>query len=350
MNISYEIIVSDNGSTDGSVQIAKKCGAKVVTCPERGYGEALKTGFAHAKGKYIAFADIDGSYPLEILPQLYQEIVTKEADMVIASRMLGTIEKGAMPFLHRKLGTPVLTKLINLFFKGGLSDCNSGFRIIKKQTYETWHVQSGGMEFASELLISALKHQAKILEIPAGLRKDKRTHSPHLATWRDGMRHLLFIFSEAPKIFELIGILLFSVMSFLQILSIILGKQIILGASIFGYHSQILFCLFAILGLQVWIFSLLLFVFKPLDKPFKISRWLMNLKEENLFISFLSCLLIMIGGLCYLVYQWAAVDFEGLEMLSFMVNFLFFSLVFCLASFGLLCVHIIKRIKSFNIN
>ena len=113
-DINYEIIVSDNGSTDRSIEIAKTLGARVVYADKRGYGEALKKGFAEAKGKFIAFADIDGSYPLSFLPEMYKKIVEEDADMVVASRMKGIVEKGAMPFLHRYLGTPVLTKLINL--------------------------------------------------------------------------------------------------------------------------------------------------------------------------------------------------------------------------------------------
>lgn len=343
-DINYEIVVSDNGSSDKSVEIARAHGARVVVAKQKGYGEALKNGFAHAKGKYIAFADIDGSYPLNFLPQMYRKIISENADMVIASRMTGVIEKGAMPVLHKKIGTPVLTFLINLFFGGHLSDCNSGFRIMNKKVYDSWQVQSGGMEFASELLIKALKHKAKIIEIPAGLRSDKRSRAPHLKTWRDGMRHLLFILSEAPKVFEVLGMITFFVMAFLQILAMIFGQQTFWGASIFGYHSQILFIIFAILGLQSWIFSLLLFVFKKMDKPFKLSQYLMNIREENLFLTFLSVSAIMFIGLIYLLIQWVSVHFNGLEMLTFMINFLFFSLVLCLGSFGLLCVHILKRV------
>ena len=343
-DINYEIVVSDNGSSDKSVEIARAHGARVVVAKQKGYGEALKNGFSHAKGKYIAFADIDGSYPLNFLPQMYRKIISENADMVIASRMTGVIEKGAMPVLHQKLGTPVLTFLINLFFGGHLSDCNSGFRIMNKKSYESWQVQSGGMEFASELLIKALKHKAQIIEIPAGLRPDKRSRAPHLKTWRDGMRHLLFILSEAPKVFEVLGMITFFVMAFLQILAMIFGQQTFWGASIFGYHSQILFIIFAILGLQSWIFSLFLFVFKKMDKPFKLSQYLMNIREENLFLTFLSVSAIMFIGLIYLLIQWVSVHFNGLEMLTFMINFLFFLLVLCLGSFGLLCLHIIKRV------
>ncbi len=343
--INYEIVVSDNGSTDKSVQLAQKCGARVVFADKKGYGEALKAGFAAARGTYIAFADIDGSYPLAYLPQMYQTIKQKNADMVIASRMTGKIEEGAMPFLHRRLGTPVLTFLINLFFRGHLSDCNSGFRIMKKSAYEGWHVQSGGMEFASELLIKALKNRASIIEIPAGLRPDKRTKKPHLKTWRDGMRHLLFIFSESPKVFELTGMGIFGLAVLGQLAALLFGEQNIFGFNVLGPHSQMLFILAAVIGLQSWLFSMFLFIFKP-DKPTRLTRLLMTVKEENLCLVFATILLIILAGFIYLVMQWANVHFANLNMVPFVVNFLFFSLTLCMGSFGLLCVHILKRVSN----
>lgn len=342
--ISYELIVSDNGSTDKSVEIAKKLGARVVSTHKRGYGEALKNGFAHALGEYIAFADIDGSYPLEFLPQMYRTIVKDQADMVIASRMTGKIEEGAMPCLHRYVGTPVLTKLINLLFGGKLSDCNSGFRIMKKTAYESWHVSSGGMEFASELLIKALKHRAKIVEIPAGLRPDKRSRAPHLKTWRDGMRHLLFILSESPKLFESVGLITLLSMTFLQLMAVFVGPVRVLGLSIFDYHSQIIFLILAALGLQSWIFSMFLYVIRPQEHPYKISKFFIDMKEENLFFTFLGVLVVVLYGIIYLIVKWVGSNFENIHMLYYLINFLYIAIILGGGSFGLLSIHVIKRV------
>lgn len=263
MNIDYEIIISDNGSTDGSLEIAQKYkDVRIVHAAKKGYGEALKNGFAQANGKYIAFADIDGSYPLNFLPQMYEKIVAENADMVVASRMKGKIEDKAMPFMHRYVGTPVLTWIINLLFGGKLSDCNSGFRIMKNSAYKSWKVMSSGMEFASELLIKALKNKAKIIEIPAGLNRDKRSKAPHLNTWRDGMRHLLFILSECPKFFELIGLIFFITFSALEMMSIFLAPLSIGNITILNYHSQLIFIILSSLGIQIWCFSMMLYIFR----------------------------------------------------------------------------------------
>ncbi|HYF35735.1 MAG TPA: glycosyltransferase family 2 protein, partial [Prosthecobacter sp.] len=206
--LKFEIVVADNGSTDDSREIATAHGARVVPVTQRGYGAALRGGIEAAAGKYVMFADADGTYCYEHSLSLYKATSSANADMGIASRMKGTIEPGAMPTLHRILGTPVLTTLINVLFHGRLSDCNSGFRCLKKTAYDTWQIRASGMEFASELLIKALKNRASTVEIPSGLRPAPVDRTPHLRTWRDGMRHLLFILSERPRLFELIGLAL----------------------------------------------------------------------------------------------------------------------------------------------
>ncbi len=344
MKLKYEIIVVDNGSIDTSAKIAEKMGARVVKEEKKGYGEALKRGFWEAKGKYIAFADCDGSYPLNFLSEMYDLVQKKEADMVIASRMKGKIEKGAMPFLHRYLGTPILTKIINLLFSGKLSDCNSGFRLIKKESYLKWNCISSGMEFASELLIKALKNKAKIIEVSAGLRCDKRDEKPHLKTWRDGMRHLLFILSEAPKFFESVGFILF-LFSFLgELLSIIFGPVQINSVSFLDYHSKLIFLIMMILGVESWTFSASLYVLKTKEKPTKWTQKLIKLKEENLFFfSGMIALSILLSLIWFFLY-WKKENFHGIHLINPMLDysyFVIFSFLFCI---GLLQIHILKRV------
>src|SRR6185369_5541224 len=140
-------------------------------------------------------------------------------DMGIACRLSGTIEPGAMPLLHRYLGMPVLTTLINTFFGGKIRDCNSGFRCMRKEAYDGWKVHASGMEFASELLIKAKKNRARIVEMTSGLRRSSPDRVAHLRTWRDGMRHLLFILSEKPQFAEITGLLMVVVATGLQIVA-----------------------------------------------------------------------------------------------------------------------------------
>lgn len=342
--INYEIIVSDNGSADKSIEIAKSFGVKVVNAEQRGYGAALKNGFANAAGKYIAFADIDGSYPLEFLPQMYKTAEENNADMVVASRMKGKIETGAMPCLHRYLGTPVLTFLINLLFGGKLSDCNSGFRLMKKSAYEKWKPISNGMEFASELLIKALKNKAKIVEIPAGLRVDKRECAPHLNTWKDGMRHLLFILSESPKLFEFVGGSLFLLFSLLFAAASFSAPISIGHIRIFDYHTQLICISLATIGVQIWLFSATLYLFKVQDVPSKLSRFFINLEEDKLFFIFCSILLLMAYCFISVFMTWSGLNFSSLNMLYSILRYVYLISVLGSGALGLLILHIVKNV------
>lgn len=348
MNITYEIIISDNGSTDGSLELAAKHNVRIIHTKEKGYGEALKNGFAHAHGKYIAFADIDGSYPLRFIPEMYTTITRQDADMIIASRTIGKIEKGAMPLLHRYLGTPILTKIINFLFHGHLTDCNSGFRIMKKSSYKKWHTHSSGMEFASELLIKALKNNAKIIEIPAGLNKDKRNKPPHLNTWKDGMRHLLFILSAAPKFFEFIGLSAFLIFSLLQILSLFFAPLHIGNITILNYHSQIIFIILSSLGIQIWGFSMILYLLNPNEHPYTFSKYLINIPEEKLFLLLVAVIIAVIYCITSVFISWAKVNFQELDLLNNLLIYIYIVATLSSAIFSLLSIHILKRLLPKN--
>lgn len=190
--INGEVIISDNGSQDNSIEISKNLGAKVYPCIDKGYGAALRNGFAQAKGKYILMADADNSYDFNQIDDFYTKI--KEGyDMVVGTRLKGKIHKGAMPSLHRYLGTPVLTFLVNLFWGLKISDSQCGMRLFKKECFDKIEFESSGMEFATELLIKAAREKWKIAEIPIEFFKDGRSRKPHLRPWRDGYRHLKLI-------------------------------------------------------------------------------------------------------------------------------------------------------------
>lgn len=207
--ISGEIVVADNGSTDQSVKVADAHGALVVYAARKGYGNAVICGMRAAKGKFLIMADADGSYDFNDIPKFISSL-REGADFVIGSRIKGTIHPGAMPFLNRYFGTPVLTFLINLFFGSKISDVNCGMRALSKKTFNRLNLRAGGMEFASEMVIKVSLLGLKIVEIPTSLFPDNRDRPPHLRPFRDGWRHLRFIFLFTPTwLFVIPGVMSF---------------------------------------------------------------------------------------------------------------------------------------------
>ena len=195
LGINGEVLVSDNGSTDKSVEISEDLGARVVHCPVKGYGNALVYGFKHADGKYILMGDADNTYDFLEIPLFYKKL-DDSVDMVIGTRLRGNIEKGAMPFLHRYFGTPVLTMVLNTLYGTRISDSQCGMRLIKKSTLNQIEFKTTGMEFASELLVEFAKHKFKITEVEISLLKGPQERVPHLHPWRDGWRHLIYLVRE----------------------------------------------------------------------------------------------------------------------------------------------------------
>ena len=226
-SIEGEVVVADNGSTDGSQEIATKEGGRVVDVEDKGYGNALFGGFSAAKGKYIIHMDSDLSYPISEIPR-YVEELRKGADLVMGSRLTPQMEPGAMPFTHRYLGTPVLTGLANLFFSCGIKDINCGMRGLTKEAFHRMDLRTGGMEFASEMVIKAALMKMKIAQFPIPFKKDKRGRPPHLKSFRDGWRHLRFQLLFSPTwLFFLPGLLL------------LLAGVATIGAIIYGLEPRI---------------------------------------------------------------------------------------------------------------
>lgn len=192
LGISGEVVVADNGSTDNSVKIAQENGARVVHCPKKGYGNALIGGFSEAHGKYLIMGDADDSYNFAEIDD-FVKYLRQGYDIVMGTRLKGQIKKGAMPWLHRYLGTPVLTFILNLLFGTKISDCNCGMRGLTKKAFYKLDLHSSGMEFASEMIVKAGILKLKLKEIPITLYCDKRNRIPHLHPWRDGWRHLKFM-------------------------------------------------------------------------------------------------------------------------------------------------------------
>ncbi len=346
LGINYEIVIADNGSSDGSTDIARSKGCRVVSVPVRGYGAALSGGILAARGRYVMFADCDNTYLYEDAAGLYKEAVATDADLAIASRMKGTIQPGAMPFLHRYLGTPVLTSLINFFFNGQLSDCNSGFRCAKKTAFIDWRIRSSGMEFASELLIKALKAKSKVVETVSGLRCGPPGRVAHLNTWRDGMRHLLFILSERPQVFELPGLILLVAATLLQIVATFVGPVAVAGKfNVFGIHSQGLLLLAGLVGAHSYMFACKLFLQQTEDKPLKLTQRILDLHEGTLFFSLLLVTLLAGAGVVGITLIWSSASFANINLVNSLLLFVHLLAVLFTLSFGLLGVHVLRKAR-----
>ncbi len=197
LGITGEVLIADNGSTDGSQAIARERGARVVDVEARGYGAALIGGIEAARGRWVIMADADDSYDLERLDP-FVDALEAGADFVIGNRFKGGIEKGAMPPLH-KIGNPVLTFVGRVLFKVPSKDFHCGMRAFDRDKVLALGLSSTGMEFASEMLVKASLNQLDIVEVPTRLFRDGRTRSPHLRTWRDGWRHLRFLLLLSPR-------------------------------------------------------------------------------------------------------------------------------------------------------
>lgn len=197
-NISGEVVIGDNGSTDGSQEIARSCGARVVDIPRKGYGSALMGAIQAAHGKYVIMGDSDDSYDFSNL-NAYVEKLREGYDLVMGNRFKGGVAKGAMPFLHRYLGNPVLSFIGKLFFGGGINDFHCGLRGFRQDIVTLLNLQTTGMEFASEMVVKSQINKLKIIEVPTTLSPDGRSRPPHLRTWRDGWRHLRFLLLYSPK-------------------------------------------------------------------------------------------------------------------------------------------------------
>jgi hypothetical protein len=196
--IDGEVLVADNGSTDGSRQLAADAGARVVPIPERGYGNALMGGIIAARGEYVIMGDADDSYDFTNLMPFITEL-RKGYDLVMGNRFKGGIAPGAMPPLHRYLGNPVLSFIGRLFFHSTSGDFHCGLRGFRRDSAIALGLQATGMEFASEMVVKATLAKQKITEVPTTLAKDGRSRPPHLRSWRDGWRHLRFLLLFSPR-------------------------------------------------------------------------------------------------------------------------------------------------------
>jgi hypothetical protein len=247
--IDGEILISDNGSTDGSQELARRLGARVVNCPVRGYGAALGYGIEAAEGEFILMGDSDDSYHFdEALPMI--QALRNGHDVCMGTRLKGTIASNAMPLLNRYLGNPVLTSIGKLLFNTGLSDFHCGMRAFRRDKIRELKLVTTGMEWASEMVIKCNLHGLKMMEVPVTLHKDGRSRAPHLRPWRDGWRHLRFMLLHAPNwIFTLPGALL-ALCGAVGVSTLTRGPLAI-GSATLDVHSLLVMAFLLIFGIQM---------------------------------------------------------------------------------------------------
>jgi hypothetical protein len=236
--IQFEVVVADNGSTDKSREVAESFGARVISIPSRGYGAALMGGINAALGKFVVMGDADGSYvfgdALQMLP-----LLRAGSDVVMGNRFGGGIEKGAMPWLHRYLGNPVLSALGRILFRVKVRDFHCGLRAFNREKIVALGPSSPGMEFASEMVVLAARGGLQISEVDVHLKKDLRDRAPHLKTWRDGWRHLRFLFSYSPS-WVFLAPAVVSALFGLTVLLLSLFGPLTVGRVEFSYRTGIL--------------------------------------------------------------------------------------------------------------
>jgi glycosyltransferase involved in cell wall biosynthesis len=252
--IRGEVLVADNGSEDGSLELAEKAGARVVRVAERGYGAALAAGIGAASGRYVIMGDADDSYDFSRLDDFVEKL-REGYPLVMGNRFKGGIRKGAMPRLHRYLGNPALSFIGRLFFRAGVRDFHCGLRGFDREAALSLDLRTPGMEFASELVVKAALAGWRIAEVPTALHPDGRGRPPHLRSWRDGWRHLRFLLLFSPRwLFIYPGLALFALGSGLT--TALYFTPLHVGRAGLDIHSMLYASAAAILGLQLCLFGL----------------------------------------------------------------------------------------------
>jgi glycosyltransferase involved in cell wall biosynthesis len=336
-----EVVVADNGSNDGSIEIAEKSGARVVAVSQRGYGAALRAGIAAARGAFIIMGDADDSYDFSEVPR-FVEKWQQGYDVVMGNRFRGEIKRGAMPWHHKYIGNPALSTVLNLFFHAGIGDSHCGMRGFTRAVYDRMDLRSTGMEFASEFVIKAAQLQAKVAEIPITLWPDKRGRPPHLRSFRDGWRHLRFMLLYAPNwLFLLPGVVLVVVGLFL-VFWLLPGPRVLTPRVILDVHTMIFGVMFTLLGVQIISIGAFAKVFSYAErfdhKNISLRRVLTHVTLESGLLLGGGLFLVGLIGDAWVVWDWVASGFGPLQQVRevlFWSMWLFIGIQVTFASFFL---------------
>ncbi len=276
--IAGEVVVADNGSTDGSQEIARRCGARVVPVSARGYGSALMGGIKASRGRFVVMGDADDSYSFLEIPRFVEQL-RQGAELVQGCRLPsggGAIMPGAMPFSHRWIGNPLFSALVRRWFRSGIHDVYCGLRGFTRDLFDRLDLRCTGMEFATEMIIKATLFKARIVEVPITLHPDgRKSHAPHLKTFRDGWRTLRFFLMYCPKWLFLIPGLVLILLGIVGYAVALPGLQI--GGVIFDAHTLLFATLAFLMGYQSVLFAIL-------TKTFAVNEGLMP--EDPLYLKF----------------------------------------------------------------
>ena len=316
--VAGEIVIGDNGSSDGSQDIARRCGARVIDVPVRGSGAALDAACRAARGRFIIMGDSDDSYDFYRLDP-FLDALRAGNDLVMGNRFLAPLQPGAMPWKNRYIGNPILTGIGRLFFSSNVGDFHCGLRGFSKAAYERMDLRTTGMEFASEMVIKAALLQMRVSEVPTVLSPDGRSRPPHLRPWRDGWRHLRFMLLFSPK-----WLFLYPGMAAMTV-GILLGGLLVLGPIHVGSVTldvdTLVYCAFATtIGFQAVLFSLLSRMYAIQNKLYPDTpRFTTFLRWFTLELGVVIGLVVTLAGFAVAVYsvlEWKQQDFGNLNLAS----------------------------------
>ena len=339
--LAGEVVVADNGSTDGSIEIAEQHGARVIRVAERGYGAALKAGIAATRGPFIIMGDADDSYDFTDVPRFVEKL-REGFDVVMGNRFRGGIKPGAMPSLHKYFGNPGLTALLNLLFHAGIGDSYCGMRGFTRVLYDRLDVRSSGMEFALEMIIKSAQIGARITEIPIILWPDKRGRAPHLRSFRDGWRSLRFMLLYAPNwLFFLPGASLVAA-GLAIVLWLLPGPRTITSRVTLDIHTMIFGVIFTLLGAQILSIGAFAKVFSYAERfdrgSVSLKRVLRRVTLESGLLLGGALLLAGFTGCGWITWQWASSGFgplNAVRQILFWSMWLFLGVQVIFASFFL---------------